>query len=82
VDTSATACDITLPDPVTAFSTFASASWTLVVQDEANNAVVNNITVKRLDPATKINNQAADIMISTNSGRLSFYTNGTDWFAA
>jgi len=85
VDTTSVACDITLPDPAVAFvaltATVVNASWEVLIQDEANNAAAKNITIKRANPATKINGVAADKVISTNSGALSFYTNGTDWFA-
>ena len=89
VDTSAADCDVTLPDVTAAFvaiagsttTTAINATWTLVVQDAANNASVHNITIKRANPATKINGVAADKVISTNSGALEFWTNGTDWFA-
>jgi hypothetical protein len=87
-DTSTAPCDITLPDPAAAFvnlaSTFStpiSATWRVLVHDEANNASVNNITIKRPNPAIKINGVAADKVISTNSGVLELWTNGTDYFA-
>lgn len=89
VDTSTLACDVTLPDVTAAFVAIAgsttmtgiNATWRVTIMDAANNASVHNITIKRANPATKINGVAADKVISTNSGALTLWTNGTDYFA-
>lgn len=72
---STSARTVTLP----AANAFA-AGQLLIVQDEANNAATNNITINRAGADTI--NAATSITITANSGRRLFYSDGTSkWFA-
>jgi hypothetical protein len=94
VDTTLAVVAVTLPDPavIAATNTFGpvpgpggfagptSGSQIFVVGDEGGAAGTNAITIKRFG-AEKINGVAADITITVPYGRVTLYSNGTDWFA-
>jgi len=75
VTSTASARIMTLPSAVTAGQTRV-----IVVKDQSGGAAINNITVK--SAAGTIDGVAAGtgVLISSNYGSLSFYSNGTNWF--
>jgi len=75
VDTTGGAVTVTLPSPA------LEGGLAIVVQDVGGSALANNITVARFG-SEKINGQASSKVLSTAYGRLTFYSNGTDWYAS
>lgn len=54
------------------------ANQVFTVKDEAGNAATNNLTIT--PGFTQTIDGAATLVINTNYGKVSFYSNGTQWF--
>lgn len=72
VNTGSIAIQVNLPTPV-------QNTW-LIIKDSGFNCFTNNITVHRAG-SEKIDNVAADFVISNNGASWIFMSNGTDWFS-
>jgi hypothetical protein len=83
VDTTGGPVTLTLPNPTTTgrVGGYDNGSQVFLIQDEGGSAAANNITIQPYG-TEKINGTAAARLLSTNWGRLTFYTDGTDWFVS